>query len=126
MSKLWFIFIGGGAGSLARFGMSCLFPYQPGKFPLGTFSANLVACFILGILMYYISERLLHDSLSWLLVVGFCGGFSTFSTFAGESWQMWRDGFWTLWAMYVLASVGGGMLVLIGGLKLMSYLHIHA
>lgn len=123
MYKLTLIFIGGGLGSLARFGLSYMMPYQPDKFPWATFCANLWACFFLGILLHYVSERQLADSLRWLLVVGFCGGFSTFSTFSGESWQMWRVGDWTLWSIYAISSVIGGIVVLLAGIKLMAYIH---
>lgn len=125
MFKLLLIFIGGGLGSLARFGLSYLIPYQSGKFPWATFCANLWASFFLGILLHFLSERQLADSFRWLLIVGFCGGFSTFSTFAGESWQMWRAGDWTLWSIYALSSVIGGIIILLAGIKLMSYFHVN-
>lgn len=117
------IFIGGGAGSLVRFGVSYFLPYQQGKFPVATFITNLVASFILGLLLHYVSERSLPDSLRYLLVIGFCGGFSTFSTFAAESWYMWRDSEWTLWMIYALSSVLISIIMIWAGLKCMDYLH---
>lgn len=87
------VFIGGGAGSLTRYGINQLFEkYFPSPFPLATLVTNLISCIVLG-LIFGMGER--HLSLSpatkLLLITGFCGGLSTFSTFTSETfilhWQ---------------------------------------
>ena len=100
------IFFGGGLGSLARYGLSLLFPYREG-FPWATFCANIAAACILGLVLGWISKMDAGSSnqLKWFLVTGFCGGFSTFSTFSAETLQLIKAQQWALAAVYVLSSV---------------------
>lgn len=100
------VFIGGGIGSLARYALGLLFPYREG-FPLATFCANLAASFILGLVLGWISKMDAGSSnqLKWFLATGFCGGFSTFSTFSAETLQLIKAQQWMLAAIYVLSSV---------------------
>ena len=88
------IFIGGGLGSLARFGVGKLVASNfSGNFPLGTLSANVLSCIVLGLALGVYADKVLAEP--WLrafLVIGFCGGFSTFSTFSFETQQLLRDG----------------------------------
>ena len=94
MMNLLAIFIGGGLGSLARFGVGKLVASNfSGNFPLGTLSANVLSCIVLGLALGAYADKVLAEP--WLrafLVVGFCGGFSTFSTFSFETQQLLRDG----------------------------------
>jgi fluoride exporter len=86
MNALLGIFIGGGIGSLARYGLSLLLNPQLPNFPLGTFAANVLACVVVGLVAGLVSSRPTQPE--WLrlsVVTGFCGGFSTFSTFSMES-----------------------------------------
>ena len=94
MMQLVAIFIGGGLGSLARFGVGKLVSANfSGHFPLGTLSANVLSCVVMGLALGLFSDKVLADP--WLkafVVIGFCGGFSTFSTFSFETQQLLRDG----------------------------------
>jgi CrcB protein len=97
------IFLGGGLGSIARFGVSkgVLF-YFKHDLPLGTFLANLLACLILGLALGKY-EPMFSEKNFWFffVVIGFTGGFSTFSTFSFETLVLFKTGqFW-----YAIANV---------------------
>jgi fluoride exporter len=85
---------GGFIGSVSRFLASRFVQNQfPSAFPFGTFFVNFAGCFLLG-LIYGLSEKSSLFTSGWkmFLTVGFCGGFTTFSTFANENLAMLRDG----------------------------------
>jgi CrcB protein len=85
MKEFLAVFIGGGFGSLARYGLSKSMSGFSVLFPFGTFSANLLSCIIAGLTISFIEEKIFFSSLTKnFLIVGFCGGFSTFSTFIRE------------------------------------------
>jgi CrcB protein len=86
------VFIGGGLGSLSRFGISkVLAPYSQ-IFPFTTFTSNLLSCTILGFLSYLSLRNQLNETYKLLFIMGFCGGFSTFSTFSNETFQLFQNG----------------------------------
>ena len=118
---LLLIFIGGGLGSLCRYGIGQLLPYS-GAFPWATFCINLLACFVLGFVLGWISRQApdapLANNMKWLLATGFCGGFSTFSTFSNETLTMIKAGQWVLAGVYVGLSIVLGLLALALGTAL--------
>jgi CrcB protein len=95
--KYLLVMLGGGFGSLARYlaGTAIMSRYG-GRFPFATLAVNVTGCFLIGLLMTYFTERL-PPSTYWrpLLVVGFLGGYTTFSSFEWETYSAARDGgFW--------------------------------
>ena len=113
--NLWLaVFIGGGAGSVARFAIGRLLAQlvAKGAFPWATLSANLLSTALLALLILRFSI-LAPERASWhaLLAIGFCGGFSTLSTFSYENFQLLRDGHPGLAAANIVVSVAGGVLL---------------
>jgi fluoride exporter len=103
-----YVFLGGGLGSIARYGISQLVPYtETGqKWPWHTFIANMLSCAILGLLMSsFIKAQGLSESGRLLLITGFCGGFSTFSTLTAEVLKMYELSNYGLLASYLLVSI---------------------
>jgi CrcB protein len=89
-----YIFIGGGLGSLMRYGISSVsIKWFTTSFPLATFITNILACTFLGLIVYFFSDKAQQfDWIQPLLIIGFCGGFSTFSTFSNETIQLMISG----------------------------------
>ena len=95
MNYLLLIFIGGGLGSLTRFGLHRLVQSQfSSTFPYGTLVVNVVASLVLGIFIGLELSKNLTPSYRALVAVGFCGGFSTFSTFANDTLQLIQTNHW--------------------------------
>jgi len=116
MNYLW-VFIGGGIGSLCRFGLS-QWLNKPFDYPWGTLLANGLSCIVLGILVALVSKNILSLEFRLLLVTGFCGGFSTFSTFSNELIQFIKHGEWTMAMIYMSLSLFVGMLGILAGMRI--------
>jgi fluoride exporter len=108
------VFIGGGLGSLLRFALSLWLGKHSSGFPTGTFAANVLSCMVIALAWAYFARRVeLDEAWRLLVLVGFCGGFSTFSTFSLETLRMIQAGQLGLAVAYVAGSVGCCLLVLI-------------
>ena len=106
---------GGAVGSICRYLLSGL---NNTSYPWGTFAVNILGSLLIGLLIGLVNKGCLSPELKLLLVTGFCGGFTTFSTFANESFGMMKAGDVMLSALYIGASVVVGVLAVWAGLKL--------
>ena len=114
------VFLGGGAGSICRYGIYLFIrPWQT-QFPWATLVANALACIALGALLGSQQQALLSDQRRLLLATGFCGGFSTYSTFTAETWGLWQSGHTSAAAANVLLNLAVCVLCLLLGLKITS------
>ncbi len=101
------VMLGGAAGSLARYVVgSAIMTRAGGRFPMGTVLINISGSFLVGFVTTLLTERLSpHPNWRLLLVVGFLGGYTTFSTFEWETLGLMRDGARWLGLLNVMGSV---------------------
>jgi fluoride exporter len=113
------VVIGGGTGALARYvAASVIMTRFGGKFPLGTLVINVTGSFLIGFLMTILTERFKLDP-NWriLLVVGFLGEYTTFSSFEWETYSSVRDGgLWTGMLNIVSSVILGYVAVTLGSM----------
>lgn len=114
--NLLFVALGGAFGSMGRYLISKWF--EGTVFPWGTLTVNIVGSLLIGLFTGLVSRDILSPEIKLLLVTGFCGGFTTFSTFAGESFSMMKAGDALLSAIYIGASVAVGILFVYIGLQI--------
>jgi len=101
------VFVGGGLGSVCRYFAGFLLgkiQYFVGDFPIHTFTANALGCLLIGILAGCFSKNP-NTAMQFLLVMGFCGGFTTFSTFSLEIINMFKSGQLAFPLIYVAISL---------------------
>jgi CrcB protein len=118
MFKLLLIALGGAAGTLARYGTATAFRgvAERAGFPVGTLTINLLGCFLIGLLFAMFTGRVvLRAEYQQMILVGFLGGFTTFSTFGLETFELLRARHYATAGAYVLLSnVVGVALVVLG------------
>lgn len=111
MKQLVLVFIGGGLGSVLRYLIGKQLTTNGDQFPWGTFTVNLIGSLLIGLIFGYISAKhKLSNDLIVFTVVGFCGGFTTFSAFTNESLLFLKNGHTNLFFYYVFASIIAGLL----------------
>lgn len=114
LRQLLLVALGGAIGSAMRYLTAILLArHYTGSIPLATLVVNVLGCFLIGLLIGLCSET---TYLRLLFITGFCGGFTTFSTFTAESYVMFREGAYGLAFLYIAGSVLIGLLALWVGL----------
>jgi len=105
MNAVLLVFLGGGLGSVARYLIGLYVSNTENGFPLKTFIANFLSCIVLGFLLGWLTRNHLDDKTKLLLMTGFCGGFSTFSTFSAEVFLLIEQNQILLALGYILSSI---------------------
>lgn len=123
MKQLLLVFIGGGTGSILRYLIGKFLNNSETGIPYGTFTANILGSLLIGIILGLAAK---NESLSQdhtlLLATGFCGGFTTFSTFAYENHIFLKSGDFTSFAFYTIASFIFGFLAVFAGIYLIKFI----
>jgi fluoride exporter len=117
--RIIFLIVFGALGTLARYGLDGWIQYRVGSvFPAGTLTINLLGCLFLGLIgQFGLNHISVSPDLRIGLTIGLMGGFTTFSTFGWDTVRMLQEGEWTKASIYVGASVLGGLMAMILGMR---------
>ena len=106
MNLIWYVALGSAVGGASRFALSTFIQQRAGAFPVGTLVVNVTGSLALGFLMRYaLGSTSVSAETRALLTTGFCGGYTTFSTFSYETIALMQDGDYRRAGTYVILSV---------------------
>ena len=119
MKALLLVFLGGGAGSALRYLAGKFLNNPEGGIPYGTFIVNIIGSLIIGLVLgYALKNENLSNNLVLLIATGFCGGFTTFSSFAHENHIFLKSGDLFSFAAYTIGSITIGLAAVFIGIWL--------
>ncbi len=119
MKQILLVFVGGGIGSVLRFMLARYLNNSGTGIPYGTFAANIAGSLLIGIILgLAVKQQTLSENQILFLATGFCGGFTTFSTFAYENHVFLKSGDFMSFAIYTIASFVIGFLAVFTGIYL--------
>lgn len=119
MKQILLVFLGGGCGSVLRYVIGKYLNNVENGIPYGTFVANILGSLLIGLILGFAAKNnTLSQNQTLLLATGFCGGFTTFSTFAYENHVFLKSGDFTSFAIYTIASFVIGFLAVFAGMYL--------
>ena len=117
MKNFLLVFIGGGFGSGLRYLIGKYLNSSLGSFPIGTFTVNIIGSLLIGLILGYAAkENSLSQNQVLLLATGFCGGFTTFSAFANENFQLLKTGDIMQFSIYTISSIVIGLIAVFIGI----------
>ena len=117
MKNFLLVFIGGGFGSGLRYLIGKYLNSSLGSFPIGTFTVNILGSLLIGLILGYAAkENSLSQNQVLLLATGFCGGFTTFSAFANENFQLLKTGEIMQFSIYTIGSIVVGLIAVFIGI----------
>ena len=124
MKQVLLVGFGGFFGSIARYLISNIgLTWEISKFPIGTFIVNIVGSLLIGFLVGIIpSNNLIGEQLKLFLIIGFCGGFTTFSTFSNENLILFQNGNYLTMITYIVLSVVLSILAVFGAYSLAKFI----
>ena len=124
---IWYVAVGSALGGMARYALGgWVQQLGNGTFPIGTLVVNVAGSFVLGFIMPYTLDHAgVTPGMRAFLAIGFCGGFTTFSTFSYEALALLQDGQWSRAGAYMGGTLVFTLLAVFAGWVLAQQVLIH-